>query len=96
MLCSTLTGTVRGIDGLVVRVEVDSSGNGARVFCTVGLPDASVREAKERVRAAVVNSLFELPKGRIIINLAPADVKKQGSAFDLAVAVGLVAPQYGN
>jgi magnesium chelatase family protein len=96
MLCRTLTGTVHGIDGLVVLVEVDSSGKGARIFCTVGLPDASVREAKDRVQAAVRNSLFELPTGRIIINLAPADVKKQGSAFDLAVAIGLVAPQYGN
>ncbi len=94
MLSRTYTGTVHGIDGLVVSVEVDLAGGGLSVFCTVGLPDTSVREAKERVRSAVRNSGFSIPDGRVTINLAPADVKKQGSAFDLAVAVGLIAAQH--
>jgi len=85
-----LTGTTRGIEGLLVRVEV-YLGEGLPSFHTVGLPDASVREARERVRAAVRTSGFKFPEHRITINLAPADVPKQGSGFDLAVAVGLLA-----
>ncbi|MFQ5791570.1 MAG: YifB family Mg chelatase-like AAA ATPase, partial [Acidobacteriota bacterium] len=90
MLASTVTGAILGIEGYLVRVEVDVSG-GVPCFRTVGLPDAAVREARERVRSALRNSGFTFPDRRITINLAPADVRKHGSAFDLAFAVGLMA-----
>ena len=85
-----MTGATRGIEGLLIRVEVYLA-DGVPGFHTVGLPDASVREARERVRAALTTSGFEFPQSRITINLAPADVPKQGAGFDLAVAVGLLA-----
>jgi magnesium chelatase family protein len=85
-----MTGATRGIEGLLVRVEVYLA-DGVPAFHTVGLPDASVREARERVRAALTTSGYKFPESRITINLAPADVPKQGSGFDLAVAVGLLA-----
>lgn len=90
MLVQTNTGTVQGVDGLIIRVEVDLRG-GVSAFRVVGLPDAAVREAQVRVRSALNNSGFGRTDGVVTVNLAPADVKKQGSAFDLAVALGLVA-----
>jgi len=75
------------VDAYVVRVEVDVSSN-FQSFAIVGLPDASVRESGERVRAAVKNSGFTWPLRRITVNLAPADTKKQGPIFDLPVALG--------
>jgi len=90
VLACTLTGATLGVDGYLVRVEVDLT-NGIPAFHTVGLPDAAVRESRERVRSALRNCGFKFPEGRITINLAPADVRKEGSALDLAVAVGLMA-----
>ncbi|HXV65428.1 MAG TPA: YifB family Mg chelatase-like AAA ATPase, partial [Vicinamibacteria bacterium] len=90
MLAKTFTGATRGVDGLLVRVEVDVSA-GITKFRLVGLPDTAVREAEMRVRSALAQCGFEFPSGRVTVNLAPADVKKQGSAFDLAVALGIVA-----
>lgn len=90
MLVKTKTGTVVGVEGLVIHVEVDVCG-GVNAFRMVGLPDAVVREAQVRVRSALANSGFGILKGSVTVNLAPADVKKQGSGFDLAVALGLVA-----
>ncbi|MFD1288237.1 YifB family Mg chelatase-like AAA ATPase, partial [Laceyella putida] len=85
--------SVLGIDGLLVEVEVDIS-NGLPMFDIVGLPDSAVREAKDRVRAAIKNSEANFPLQRITTNLAPADVKKEGSGFDLAIAMGvLIASQ---
>lgn len=85
--------SVLGINGLLVEVEVDIS-NGLPVFDIVGLPDSAVREAKDRVRAAIKNSEANFPLQRITTNLAPADVKKEGSGFDLAIALGvLIASQ---
>lgn len=81
--------THQGLDGVLISVEVDIM-KGIPTFAIVGLPDASVREAKERVRAAIVNSGFEFPLGRIIINLAPADVKKNGTLLDLPIALGIL------
>ena len=92
MLVKTKTGTVHGVEGLVIHVEVDMVG-GVTKFRMVGLPDAAVREAQVRVRSALINSGFGKLSGEVTVNLAPADVKKQGSAFDLAVALGLVAAQ---
>jgi magnesium chelatase family protein len=90
MLARTNTGTIYGVDGLVIRVEVDID-QGLTGFRMVGLPDATVREAQVRVRSALANSGFGKLEGAVTVNLAPADVKKQGAGFDLAVAVGLVA-----
>ena len=73
----------------MVRVEVDVS-KGMPAFDIVGLPDAAVRESRERVRTAIRNSGLEFPFERITVNLAPADVKKEGANFDLAIAVGVL------
>ena len=84
MLTSTYSGAVSGVEGLVIRVEVDF-GTGMTSFRMVGLPDAAVREAQVRVRLALANSGFGKCEGTTTVNLAPADVKKQGSGFDLAL-----------
>jgi magnesium chelatase family protein len=89
-LANTVTGATHGIEGYLVHVEIELS-NGVPAFRTVGLPDTAVREAKDRVRAAVRSSGFDFKERRVTLNLAPADVRKQGSAFDLAVAVGFLA-----
>lgn len=78
-----------GIHAFPVEVEVDIQ-EGLPSFSTVGLPDAAVRESRDRVRAALVNSGFEFPSGRVTVNLAPAGLRKEGSGFDLAIAVGLL------
>lgn len=78
-----------GMDGTLIKVEVDIS-NGLPMWDIVGLPDATIREAKERVRSAIKNSNFDLPSRRIIINMAPADSKKEGSYFDVAIAIGIL------
>lgn len=82
--------SVRGIDGYLVAVEVDVA-PGLPSFTTVGLAQTAVKEAKDRVVAALHNSGFQVPPRRITINLAPADVRKEGSAFDLPIAIGLLA-----
>ncbi|MCW5200790.1 ATP-dependent protease, partial [Desulfobulbus sp. F4] len=90
MLATTLSGAVMGVDGLLVRVEVDLA-LGLPLFSTVGLAEGAVREAKDRVRAAVKNSGYEFPPRRITVNLAPAAVKKEGSGYDLPIALGILA-----
>ena len=90
MLATTLSGAVIGVDGLLVRVEVDLA-LGLPLFSTVGLAEGAVREAKDRVRAAVKNSGYEFPPRRITVNLAPAAVKKEGSGYDLPIALGILA-----
>lgn len=90
MLSTVLSFGLVGIDGFPVTMEVNLSG-GLPVFELVGLPDAAVRESRERVRAAMKNSGFGFPDDRLIVNLAPADMKKEGPAFDLAIAVGVAA-----
>ncbi|TCS93132.1 YifB family Mg chelatase-like AAA ATPase [Hazenella coriacea] len=89
MYAKLYSANVLGIDGFIVEVEVDIS-NGLPMFDIVGLPDSSVREAKERVRAAVKNCGANFPLQRITTNLAPADVKKEGAGLDLAIAVGVL------
>ena len=89
MHTTVFTGTIVGVDGLVVEAEVDIS-RGIPAFSIVGLPNTAVRESRERVTAAIKNSGWEFPLERITVNLAPADVKKEGSAFDLAIAVGML------
>lgn len=78
-----------GMDGYIVDVEVDIS-NGLPSFDIVGLPDAAVKESKDRVRSAIRNSGLEFPMKRITVNLAPADTKKEGPAYDLAIAIGIL------
>src|SRR5829696_4854597 len=90
MLACVRTAAVFGIEAVAVNVEVDVS-FGMPMFTMVGLPDASVRESRDRVRAAIRNSGFEFPPHRITVNLAPADVRKAGSSFDLPIAIGLLA-----
>jgi magnesium chelatase family protein len=90
MLASVTTFAIHGVSSREVTVEVDTRESGLHTFAIVGLPDRAVRESRERVRAAVKNSGFEFPKGRITANLAPADIRKAGPAFDLALAVGIL------
>lgn len=89
MLARILSSAVLGIDAFVVQVEVDISG-GLPSFTTVGLAEGAVRESKERVKAAIRNAGYAFPADRITVNLAPADVKKEGSAFDLPMALGIL------
>jgi len=89
MLAKVTSGAIVGLDGAIVEVEVDIS-SGLPAFTIVGLPDAAVQEAKERVRAAIRNSGGTFPMKRIIVNLAPADLKKAGPAYDLPIAVGIL------
>jgi len=86
VLANAQTCAVLGLDGFVVQVEVDIS-PGLPAFNIVGLPDTAVQEAKERVRAALRNSGCEFPLRRITVNLAPADLKKEGPSYDLPIAV---------
>jgi magnesium chelatase family protein len=79
-----------GLDAPLVRVEVHL-GSGLPTFALVGLPEAVVRESKERVRSALLNTGFEFPSGRITVNLSPADLPKEGGRFDLPIAVGILA-----
>ena len=89
MHATIFSGSILGVDGLTVEVEVDLA-RGIPVFSMVGLPNAAVRESRERVTAAIKNSGFDFPIERITVNLAPADVRKEGAAFDLAIAMGIV------
>lgn len=82
--------TNNGIDAPLVSVEVDI-GNGLPSLSIVGLPEAAVKESKDRVRAAIINSGFEFPAKRITVNLAPADIPKDGGRFDLPIAIGILA-----
>ncbi len=90
MLATLESATVIGVDACRVHVEIDVS-TGIPHFQLVGLPDASVRESRDRVRAAIRNSGFDFPVNRITINLAPGDVRKAGPAFDLPIALGMLA-----
>ena len=90
MISTVLSGAVLGIDAYVVTVEANLE-RGTPKFFTVGLPEGAVRESKDRVRAAIKNSGLAFPVKIIVINLAPADIKKEGAAFDLPIAVGILA-----
>jgi len=89
MLASVLAATLHGLDGRPVRVEADVA-PGLPGFTIVGLADAALREARERVRGALRNSGFVHPARRITVNLAPADVPKAGSALDLGIAIAIL------
>ncbi len=89
MLAKVLSGALLGIDAYPVEVEVDIA-QGLPQFATVGLPEGAVKESKDRVKSALKNSGYEFPARRITINLAPADIRKDGTAFDLPMAVGIL------
>jgi len=90
MLAKVTSGAAVGLDSVPVTVEVDISGRGLPSFTIVGLPNKAVEESKERVRAAIKNSGAEFPTHRITVNLAPADLPKEGPAYDLPIALGLL------
>ncbi len=89
MHTTVFSGSILGVEGLTVEVEVDLA-RGLPCFSIVGLPNTAVRESRERVTAAIKNTELEFPLERITVNLAPADIKKEGAAFDLAIALGIV------
>lgn len=93
MLSNVLSASVIGIDAYPVEVEVDITSKGLPHFSIVGLPDTAVKESRDRVKAALKNIGFNFPLKQITINLAPADLKKEGSAFDLPIALGIIASE---
>src|ERR1700734_2336635 len=97
MLFTARSAAVYGVDAHIIEVEVDFSQIklDQEQFHTVGLPDAAVRESRDRVRSAIKNSGVEIPPTRITINLAPADLKKEGSGFDLPIAIGILGAYGG-
>jgi magnesium chelatase family protein len=90
MLAKVLSSALLGIDAILVEVEVDIA-QGLPQFSTVGLPDGAVKESKDRVKSALKNAGYEFPVRRITVNLAPADIKKEGASFDLPMSVGILA-----
>ena len=90
MLARVLSSAVIGIDAYLVEVEVDIA-QGLPTFTTVGLPEAAVKESRERVKSAITNSGYHFPADRITVNLAPANIKKEGTGFDLPMALGILA-----
>src|SRR3989454_5201544 len=90
MLAKVCSAAVNGIEAYPVEVEVNA-GFGDTIIVIVGLPDAAVKESRDRVKTALLNSGFKFTFGRTTINLAPADVKKEGPSFDLPIAVGMIA-----
>lgn len=93
MLSKILSAALIGIDAHTIEVEVDITSRGLPHFSTVGLPDTAVKESKDRVRAALKNTGFNFPLKQIVVNLAPADIKKEGSAFDLPIAIGITVAE---
>lgn len=90
LIVKVISSTVIGIDSYPVDVEVDIS-PGLPQFSTVGLPDAAVKESKDRIKAAIKNSGYRFPRNHVTVNLAPADIKKEGTGFDLPIAAGILA-----
>jgi len=93
VLSKTISATLIGIEALPAEVEVDITSKGLPHFSLVGLPDTAVKESRDRVRAALKNSGFIFPLKQVTVNLAPADLKKEGSAFDLPIAVGILGSE---
>jgi len=89
MVCKCITATTVGIDACLIEVEIDVI-NSLPNISIVGLPDSAVSEARERIRSAIKNSGYTFPLGRVVINLAPADIKKEGTHFDLPMAIGIL------
>ncbi|MCK8823569.1 YifB family Mg chelatase-like AAA ATPase [Fuchsiella alkaliacetigena] len=92
MIAKVISSAVLGIEAYLVQVEIDLA-RGLPAFNLVGLPDTVVKESRERVRASIKNSSFQFPVKRITVNLAPADIKKEGAAYDLPIAIGILLAQ---
>ena len=92
MLSTVYSAGLRGVDGYIVTVECDVRSK-EEAFEIVGLPDASIKESKERIKAAVANSGMLFPSMLLTVNLAPADLKKEGTNYDLPIAVGILAKE---
>jgi len=90
MIARILSAALFGVEAVLVRVEVDVA-SGLPQYATVGLPDSAVRESRERVKTAIRNAGFAFPNDRVTVNLAPADIRKEGAAFDLPIALGILA-----
>src|ERR1700746_4042421 len=90
MLAKIYSAAVYGVDAYEVEIEVNGAGGDPNIVI-VGLPDAAVKESRDRVTTAIANSGYYWPRGRTTINLAPADIKKEGPSFDLPIALGMVA-----
>ncbi|MBN1869729.1 MAG: ATP-binding protein, partial [Candidatus Omnitrophica bacterium] len=90
MLAKTYSYGINGLDAYPVCIEIDAA-RGLPTTVIVGLPDSAIRESKERVRSAIRNSGYQFPSGRNTVNLSPADTKKEGPSFDLAMAIGILA-----
>jgi len=90
MLAKLHSVTLEGIEGIICEVEVDVARGGFEKTLIVGLPDAAVKESTERVKSAIINSGYKYPKTQSVVNLAPADIKKEGPAFDLPIALGML------
>lgn len=91
MVSKVNSAALLGIDAYIVEVEVDIEPKGTNIFSTVGLPDTAVKESRDRVYTAIKNAGFDFPKGHLTVNLAPADIKKEGSLFDLPIAVAILS-----
>ena len=91
MLAKVFSCALIGLDGVIVQVEADLNPYALPFVMMVGLPDAAVKESSERVRAAIFNSDLLYPRGRLTVNLAPADLRKEGPAYDLPIAAALLA-----
>src|SRR4051794_36507141 len=89
MLAKIYSAAVYGVDAYEVEIEVNG-GRGDSKVIVVGLPDAAVKESRDRVTTAVANSGYWWPRGRTTVNLAPADIKKEGPSFDLPIALGMI------
>src|SRR5437868_6994954 len=89
-LFSTRSAAVYGIEAHIIDVEVDMYPGAGRDFVTVGMPDLAVRESRERIKSALLNSGFGYPNKSVTINLAPANVRKEGAGFDLPMAIGIL------
>ena len=92
MVNKVTTATVIGLNAYKVLVETDVL-NSLPAFSIVGLPDVAINEARDRVRSAIKNSGFTFPSRKVVVNLAPADLKKEGSNFDLPIAIGLLTEE---
>ncbi len=91
MLSKIVSGAIVGLQGILVDIEVDVAGRGFPTFTIVGLPNKAIDESKERVRTAITNAGYEMPDSRITVNMAPADIPKSGSSFDVPIALGIMA-----
>lgn len=91
MMVKVFGSAVHGVDALKITIEADSVGNQLPAYSIVGLPDSAVKESVDRIISAIKNNGFERPRTRVVINMAPADIKKAGSAYDLPIALGILA-----